>query len=372
MDNKTADILIAGGGVIGLSLAYELVLRRLKVTLLERGQVGQESSFAGAGILAPLADMEEAGSLAQLLLASRKIYPDFVKDISSRATMSVDFSISGLLHVALTEEEHQDLQRRRERYAGLGLEVQHCSRGETLERESGLNRQLLSALYFPDEAYVDNRQLVEALRIACLRLGVDIVSGCQVIAVQDEGGRAVGVDSNLGRWQAGTIVIAAGCWSGQVATGLGYVLPMKPARGQLVAVKTPAPVLKQVIYSSQYYLVPRSDGRTLLGSTVEWAGYDKRVTLEAVQRITAAALAMAPVLREADLVDSWAGLRPYCEGGMPVLGPAELAGLYFATGHFRSGLLLAPITAKLMSEAIVSGTVPGLIEPFGPGRFRTS
>ncbi len=370
MNNKTTDILIVGGGVIGLSLAYELALSHLKVTLLERGQVGQESSFAGAGILAPLAEMEEAGPLAQLMLASRKIYPDFVRGVSSRASMSVEFNVSGLLHVALTEAEHQELQRRRERFSSLGLEVQQCSRDETLQRESGLNQELLSALYFPEEGYVDNRELVEALRIACLRFGVKMVSGCQVTAVNVEGERTVGVESNLGRWLAGSTVIAAGCWSGQIDTGLGYPLPVKPARGQLVAVKTPSPVLQHVIYCSQYYLVPRRDGRTLLGSTVEWVGYDKRVTLEAIQRITSAAVAMAPVLADAAFLDCWAGLRPYCEGGLPVLGSAESAGLYFATGHFRNGLLLAPITAKLMCEVIISGAIPKLIEPFGCGRFR--
>jgi glycine oxidase len=249
--------------------------------------------------------------------------------------------------------------------------VQQCSREETLRRESSLSPDTLSALYFQDEGYVDNRQLVEGLRIACQRLGVQLVCGCQALAVRVDAGRTSGVETNLGFWPAGNTLIAAGSWSGQIATGLAYALPVKPARGQMIALKTAAPILRHVVYSSQCYLVPRSDGRTLLGSTVEWVGYDKRVTLQAIQQLTSAAIAVVPVLRESTFFDCWAGLRPYSGDGLPVLGPAEREGLYFATGHFRNGLLLAPITARLMSEAIVSGAIPKLLEPFGPGRFGT-
>ncbi len=368
MQNEPADILIVGGGVIGLSLAYEVASRGRKVRLLERGQVGQESSYAGAGILAPLAEMEEAGPQAQLLLASHKIYPQFVKKVSLAASMNIDFATCGLLYVALSEEETQDLENRRARYAELGLEIERCSPDQILQRESGLSQKVHSALYFPEEGYVDNRQLVEALRIACTQLGVQTVSGCQAESVKLEGNRALGAETNLGFWAADVTVIAAGSWSGQIETG--GRLPVRPARGQILEVKSAAPLITHVVYGSQCYLVPRRDGRTLLGSTVEWVGYDKRVTLEGVQQISGAAVALAPALRGAEFTDCWAGLRPYCEGGLPVLGPAPQKGLYFATGHFRNGLLLAPITAKLVAETVLEGTVPKLIEPFGPERFR--
>jgi glycine oxidase len=248
--------------------------------------------------------------------------------------------------------------------------VQECSGQEALALEGSLNPRVLSALYFPNDGYVDNRELLEALRIGCLRLGVEMTCGCLVLSVQLKGTKIAGFHSNLGFWPAAHAVIAAGSWSGQVTTGLSYGLPIKPARGQMVAVHTPAPVLRHVVYSSDCYLVPRRDGRVLLGSTVEWVGYDKRVTLEGVQQITSAAIAVSPEIRAASFLSCWAGLRPFCEGGLPVLGSTEIEGLHVATGHFRSGLLLAPITAKLMAELITTGNTPKLLETFTPLRFK--
>lgn len=355
--------------MIGLSLAYELSLKKLRVTVLDKGEPGQESSWAGAGILAPMAEMEEAGPMAQLLLASRKIYPEFVQRVSQQAGCPVDFCVSGLLFVALTPEQHEELQVRKQRQTELGLSVRECSRIDALEIENCLNPELLSALYFPNESYVDNRQLVEALRIACLNIGVEIVCGCQVLSVQLAGARVAGLQSSLGFWPAAHAVIAAGSWSGQIKTGLPYDLPVKPARGQIIAVKTPSPALKHIIYSSDCYLVPRSDDRVLLGSTVEWVGYDKRVTLEGVQRITSAAIAVSPALQTSAVAGCWAGLRPFCEGGLPILGSTQIEGLHVATAHFRNGLLLAPITARLMADLIMTGNAPKLMESFSPNRF---
>ena len=370
MNQETSDVLIVGGGIIGLSLAQELALQKLRVTVLDRGQMGQEASSAGAGILAPRAEMEEAGPLAQLLLASRKIYPEFVKQVSSRSGLSIDFSISGLLLVALGPEQQAELDRKKQQQNELGLEVQSLSREETLRIESCLNPELLSALYFPEEGYVDNRELVEAVRLACLQLGVRLVPECEVLAVKPEQHKVSGVETNSGFLASERVVISAGSWSGQVTTGLAFALPIKPARGQMVAVKMPGLGLRHVVYGSHGYLVPRKDDRVLLGSTVEWVGYDKRVTLDGLQQITTSAVALVPALRSSTFIESWAGLRPFCEGGLPVLGPTEIDGLYFATGHFRNGLLLAPITAKLMSEVIVAGNVPKILEPFLPSRFQ--
>ena len=368
--HNTSDVVIVGGGIIGLSLAQELALQQLTVTVLERGQIGQEASSAGAGILAPRAEMEEAGPLAQLLLASRKIYPEFVKQVSRRSGLSIDFSISGLLSVALDLEQQTELDRKRQQQTELGLEVQSFSREETLRMESCLNPELLSALYFPEEGYVDNRELVEGVRLACLQLGVRLVPECSVLTVKAERDVVLGAETSSGFFASRRVVIAAGSWSGQIPTGLPYALPVKPARGQMVAVKVPGLALRHVVYGSSGYLVPRKDGRVLLGSTVEWVGYDKQVTLDGVQQITASAVALAPALRSSTFIECWAGLRPFCEGGLPLLGPTEIDGLYLATGHFRNGLLLAPITAKLMTEVIVARNIPKILEPLLPGRFQ--
>jgi glycine oxidase len=202
-----------------------------------------------------------------------------------------------------------------------------------------------------------------------VQLKVQLIPDCEVLRVKSEQDRTTGVETNSGFFAAGQVVVAAGSWSGNIRTGLSYGLPIKPARGQMIAVQMPQLGLRHVVYGSDGYLVPRRDGRILLGSTVEWVGYDKRVTVEGVQQITASALSLAPGLRSSTFIECWAGLRPFCEGGLPVLGPAELDGLYFATGHFRNGLLLAPITAKLLSEVIVTGNIPKILESFLPSRF---
>ena len=370
MGNGTSDVIIVGGGVIGLSLAYELALKKVSVSILEKGQIGQEASSAGAGILSPLAEMTETGPLTQLFLASKKIYPDFVKGVSFRAGIAVEWNPCGLLSVALTPEGQQKLQEKHNWQSGLGLTVQQCSRQEALELENDLSPELLSALYFPQEATVDNIQLVEALRISCLQLGVRLVCGCQVFSINRESSRTTGVQTSLGDWQAAKVVNAAGCWSSHIATGLPYKIPIQPVRGQMVTVKTDTPALKHIVYSEGCYLVPRRDGRILLGSTMEWVGYDKQVTLQGVQQLTSAAVAVFPRIYSSIFLSCWAGLRPYCEGGAPVLGPTGIEGLYFATGHFRNGLLLAPITARLMSELILTETLPKLLETFTPDRFK--
>ena len=366
---QSSDVVIAGGGVIGLSLAYELALRKVKVSVLERGQIGRESSWAGAGILAPQAEMERGGELAQLMLASRKLYPEFVRELSSRAGVPIDFKTCGLIQVALTEQEEQALQHRQAFQVELGLSFEHLSASEAFRLEDAFSPDIRCALYFPNEAYVDNRQFVEALRIACVNLGVQLVCGCQVHSVRSQSGSAAGFETNLGFWSAKRVIIAAGSWSGQVATPLRGTWPVKPARGQIVAVKCPAPVVKHIIYSGDCYLVPRSDGRILMGSTVEWVGYDTRVTLEGIQRITSAALAVAPVLKDATFLTAWSGLRPFSEDALPILGVTQEPGLYVATGHFRNGLLLSPITAKLMAELVVTGEAAELLQAFSPLRF---
>ena len=370
MANQSSDVLIIGGGVIGLSLAHQLALEKCSVTLLERGQIGQEASTAGAGILSPQAEMDQMSPLTDLCVASRDLYSNFVQEFISRSGIDIEFSKSGLLYVALSEEEQAELEKRYQWQIRTGLAVQRLTGQEARRIERDLSPEVRTALFFPEEAYVDNVKLLEAMTIACGLLKVRLVTGCQAISVKSQGQRVTGVDTNLGMWPTERAIIAAGSWSNMIDVPLPYKVPIKPARGQLIAVNCPALLLKHVTYSANGYVVPRRDGRVFLGSTEEWVGYDKNVTLEGLHRIISGALAVFPRMKSIAYSSCWSGLRPYCEDGAPVLGPTEIEGLFFATGHFRNGLLLAPITAKLMTDLIVIGKPPKLLESFSPARFK--
>jgi len=370
MDNGSSDVVIIGGGVIGLSLAYQLALEGVSVTVLERGQIGQEASSAGAGILAPQAEMEEMSPLTELCLASKNLYSNFVHQLVSKTGIDIEFSQAGLLYAAFSGEEHAELEGRYRWQSALGLSIQKLTPSEALGVEKNLSSSVFSALFFPEEAHVDNIKLMEALRVACVQMEVRLVAGCQGISIRADGQRVSGVEGTSGLWLTRKAVIAAGSWSGMITTPLSYKLPIKPARGQMIAVKSSAPFLRRPVYSHRGYLVPRNDGRIFLGTTVEWAGYDKSVTVEGMQHILSAGVEIFPGIKSFPISSYWAGFRPHCEDGNPVLGATDAEGLYIATGHFRNGLLLAPITAKLLTDLIIRRTSSKLLEVFSPSRFR--
>jgi glycine oxidase len=368
--HNSSDVVIIGGGVIGLSLAYHLAREGATVAVLERGQIGQEASTAGAGILAPQAEMEEMDPLTELCLASKALYRDFVEELVAKCGIDIEFSQTGLLYVAFSRTEEEELEKRYRWQRQRGLLVEELSPTEALQLEKNLSPSVSSAIFFPEEAHVDNVKLMEALRIACLQLQVRLVTGCQGMAVRSDGSRVTVVESNLGSWSTQNTVIAAGSWSGLITTPLSYQVQVNPARGQMVAVKSPAPFLKRPVYSHRGYLVPRRDGRIFLGTTVESAGYDKSVTVEGLHQIIATALEVFPGIKTFPISGYWAGFRPRVDDGNPVLGATEVQGLFFATGHFRNGLLLAPITAKLLADLILNRNSSPLLEAFTPLRFK--
>jgi glycine oxidase len=370
MNNTSSDVVIVGGGVIGLSLAYQLASEGASVTVLERGQIGQEASTAGAGILSPQAEMEESSALTELCLASRNLYKGFVDGLVAKTGIDIEFSQTGLLYVGFCEQAEQELERRCHWQKELGLPIQKLSPSEAFQLEKNLAPNVSTALFFPEEAHLDNVKLMEALRVACTQMAVRLATGCQGIAVESDGQRVRGIESTSGFWSTGTVIIAAGSWSGMVTTPLLYPVPIRPARGQMVAVTSPVPFLSRPIYSHRGYLVPRKDGRILLGSTVEWAGYNKSVTVDGLRQILSAAVEIFPGIRTLPFSGCWAGFRPHCEDGNPVLGATEIPGLFFATGHFRNGLLLAPITARLLSDIIMKGRSSKLLEAFRPLRLK--
>jgi glycine oxidase len=357
------DVVVVGGGVVGCSVALKLVQAGARCTVVERSVPGAEASSAAAGILAPQAEAEGPGPFLTLCLRSRELYPAFVEEVEALSGMRVGYRRKGVLQLAFNEASRERLLSRVALQRGLGLQAEFLQRAEVLAKEPALNPALLGAALYPDEASVDTRLLMRALSMAAARAGVHFVSG-HVRALFEAGGRARGVDVDGERLEADAVVVAAGAWTGLVPGSGLSPRQVRPARGQMVMLRSRLPLLERVIFSEQGYLVPRADGHLLAGSTVEFQGFTKEVTASGLKSILALALEMVPGLADVPVVESWAGLRPYTEDHLPVLGVGPLPGLFLASGHFRNGILLAPVTAEILSQ-VVHAQPPALpLEPF--------
>lgn len=371
---RTADVIIIGGGIIGLSITRELARRGVRdVTLIERGELGQEASWAAGGILAPQVEADKANEFFQLACASRDRYSAFAEALSAETGIDVELDKTGALYLGFNSDDEREMRRRYEWQTRAGLELEWLMADEVPRLEPNISLELHCALLFPKDYQVDNRRLVKALIAANEKLGVKLVRNCEVRSLQIEKKRVIGVETSEGFIAAPVIVAAAGAWTSQLMPEQASSdLRIEPVRGQMVCFEAPH-LVRHVIYGSRGYLVPRRDGRLLAGSTSEHVGFDKRVTDDGVKSIMSMASQIAPALREFPVIDSWAGFRPHAADHLPVLGPdAEFENFFYATGHFRNGILLAPITAKLIADAIVNGVRPSLLERFSPNRFHTA
>jgi glycine oxidase len=361
-------VLIIGGGVMGCSVALELQRPGVEVTVLERSIPGAEASSAAAGILAPQAEATGPGPFLELCLDSRARYPAFVKRVEELSGLEVGYRESGVLRMAAENRELGELEHtvKWQRERGLRAELLTLNQARALEPQ--LSEGLTGAARFPDDHQVDNRLLVRALSMAAARLGVRFATGF-VRGVASAGGRATGVDLDGTTLEANAVVVAAGSWSGLVQGSAVDPRVLRPMRGQMVQLLTRLPLLSHVVFSHHGYLVPRADGRLIAGSTMERAGYEKHVTAAGLQKILTMAIGLCPALAEAPVTESWAGLRPFTEDQLPILGPGPLAGLFLATGHFRNGILLAPVTAHLIAEQVLGRTPSVDLRPFRFDRF---
>lgn len=365
--NKTADIVIIGGGVIGLSIARELAGRGLRdVMLIERGELGAEASWAAGGMLAPQVEADRPDDFFRLACASRDLYTAFAEKLQAETGLDVELDRIGTLYVGFTTEAEQELRRRYEWQTNEALRVEWLSSDEARTLEPGLSPQVRCALRFPDDYQVENRRLVQALIAANQRLGVRLITNTEAHSLRIESDKVVGLETTTDFVSTARVVIAAGAWTSRIRR---VPIQIEPVRGQMLCFKAQPPIMRHVMYSSRGYLVPRRDGRLLAGSTSESVGFDKRVTPEGVNSIKAMAVEIAPAVNSLSLIDSWAGFRPHAADNLPVLGPdEEVAGLFYATGHYRNGILLAPITAELIANAIVDNA-RSPFENFLPNRF---
>jgi glycine oxidase len=367
------DVAIIGGGVIGLAVARALALRGVpNVLLIERNSLGAESSSAAAGMLAPQAEANRAHEFFELTCQSRDLYPAYASALLSETGIDIQLDSTGTLYLAFTEHDEDELEKRFQWQNEGGLPIRKLSAAEVRKLEPAINEHVRAALMFPLDTQVENRRLISALAAANERLGVRMETGTRVTSLRIEQDRVTGIETSRGFIAAGSVVVAAGAWSSQLGAA-DKALPdlrIKPVRGQMLCFAPKPQLSRHVIYSQRGYLVPRRDGRLLAGSTTEQAGFEKQVTAAGVYSILSAALEISPQVASLSLTDSWAGLRPRAADTLPVLGPcAEIGGVYYATGHYRNGILLAPITGELIAGAIVDKVFPPRFEIFSPNRF---
>jgi glycine oxidase len=361
---------VIGGGIMGSSIALELARSGLAVTVLERSIPGAEASTAAAGMLAPQLEASAPGPFLDLCLRSRTLYPAWVERLQAESKVAVDYLDSGALQVAFTDDEVHALDATVAWQQASGLRAELLSGADARALEPSLSPGALAAARFADDHQVDPRKLMRALLVAATQAGVAFRSG-YVRGLLEANGAATGVDLDGDRLEADAVVLAAGSWSGLVAGAKIDTRVLRPARGQMAEFQLRAPITQRILKGAKGYVVPRADGRVICGSTMELVGFDKNVTAAGVQAILGAALRLVPALANAALTSTWAGLRPWTEDALPILGEGPLKRLFLATGHFRNGILLAPITARLTGE-LVRGDKPTVDpRPFGFQRFGT-
>jgi glycine oxidase len=361
-------VAIIGGGVIGCSIALRLAQAKVQVTILERALPGAEASSAAGGILGAQAESEGDGAFFDLCLESRARYPAFAAELEAISGISVGYLRCGLFDVAFTHEDADKLSATVAAQKKKGLNAELLNGDRARELEPALSPRAVAAASFPDDHQVDNRLLVSALSVAAAKLGVTFRTGV-VRGIAREGDRCVGVELEGEELRADAVVVAAGAWTGLVG-GLGVpVQAVRPAKGQMVCLKTRAPILQRVLFAHGRYVIPRADGRVIAGSTVEFAGYDKTVSARGLSSILEVALELCPALADAAVIETWAGLRPFTEDHLPILGRGPLEGLFLASGHYRNGILLAPITGELIADCVLGKQPDVDLSPFRPGRL---
>jgi glycine oxidase len=355
---KTWDAIIVGGGIIGLSLSIALRKRGLVVLLVERGEPGREASHAAGGMLADCT-IETPPALQPLATASAQMYPEFVHELEVESKINADLRDHGAIIFPPPEHIHER----------PGFKLSALLPARLAELEPALAQPDRPA-FFLKERSVDPRGITAAAWKTAKVRGVDFSSGDPVTAVNLSGNKVVGVTTTKTIFYAPKVVNCAGAWSGQIAP---HAFPTRPVKGQMLCLAAPSrTLLKHVIRAPEVYLIPRSDGRIVVGTTVEEAGFDKRTDPATIQRLYRAAIALVPELRNAKILENWAGLRPGTPDALPILGATAIPGYYAATGHFRDGILLAPITAAVMSD-VISGIKPAHdLTPFSPARFQSS
>ncbi|TYP93904.1 glycine oxidase [Fodinibius salinus] len=375
MSNKTEHIAIIGGGIIGLGIGWQLVRRGANVTIFEKGKIGKEASWVAGGMLAPYAEAGfEEIKLMRFGEQSLNMYPRLLDELSEDTDNVPVLDTCGTLMTGIDRDDTEKLKRLYEFRKELELDVELFTGTEAREREPLLSPNVVSGLWLPDDAQIDNRKLLKAMENAFEKLGGTVREHTKVEEVEIKRETAMNVIAEEEEHAVDQVVVAAGCWSQQLAGIPGQQLPpIRPEKGQILTLEqTDDCPLKGIIRSPRMYLVPKEDGTIRLGATAEEKGFDKRPTAGAQKELLEHGWEMVPAIYELPLVETVAGLRPAGKDHRPIIGESDISGLYYATGHYRHGIMLMPLTVYALVNEILDEEVSDWLAPFRPQRFNAN
>jgi glycine oxidase len=364
--------IVIGGGIIGCSVAWRLAAEGIATTVLERGRVGQEASWAAAGMIAPQAEADGPGPFFDFCLKAREAFEAIVDRLVRDGGVDPEYDRAGILYVALDADERVQLERRARWQRAVGAPLEELSGAEARRIEPLLSPEAVYAIHMPTNRRTDNRKLTQAYAAAARRAGAEFVEGARVEALAIRGERAGGVVMDDGSTREADVVVnAAGSWAGEIRGLEADRVKLHPVRGQMICFEVAPGTLGPALFSLRGYVVPRRDGRLLAGSTMEEAGYNKAVTLAGLDKIARGAAAIVPALGAAAFREAWAGLRPATRDLLPVLGfSPSVSNVLWAAGHFRSGILLSAITGEIIAD-LVKGRRPAVeLSAFSAARFK--
>ncbi|WP_166244477.1 glycine oxidase ThiO [Paenibacillus turpanensis] len=368
-------IIVIGGGVIGLSVAFECSRRGHQVTVLEKGGFGGQASGAAAGMLAPFSENGEgADPFFRLCLESLKLYGDWQSDVKKASGLDFEYENTGSLYAAYHDADLLALETRRQWQKPFGSEPEIIE-GERLFRlEPSLSREVRAALFHPDETHIYAPDYVKALEAACLRGGVQLIGNVVQLAAEVAGGRVHLKDAAGRTYEADRYVVSNGAWSGEWQQALGLNIPVYPIRGQICAYHLNEELaVSHMVFASQGYVVPKANGSLVCGASEDIAGFDTSVTERGIQRLQNWNKRLYPALERMEPFHRWAGLRPATQDGYPLLGElSRHPEVVMATGHYRNGILLSPVTAHAAADVIDGRQPPVDIARFAPERFGAS
>ena len=355
-----------------MSIARELHKQGVKrITLIDKSRCGEEASWAAAGMLSPQVEADGPEAFFDLCCFSRDLYPIFAHQLMDETGINIELDRTGTLYLAFSDEDVSETNKRFDWQSKAGLAIEKLSANETRSIEPAVSQHVREALRFPNDWQVENRKLISSLKHYAEINGIEIRENTKIEKLIVEGDRVVGAETSADRITADITVLATGAWTSLIKLG-PFEMPVKvePVRGQIIEFRPSEHLFKHVLCSSSGYMVPRMDGRILTGSTSEKVWFDKSVSESAALELREMACELVPAMADLEIADQWAGLRPYALDGLPILGSIDgIENLFIATAHYRNGILLAPLTAKLIAEKLVNGVDSEYFTMFSAARF---